>query len=72
VLRTMRKSSWGKTIPVYVISNLSEDQVPGIRDLGIAGYTVKANMEYGRVDEIVNQVLHPEAPQQPTEEPKAS
>jgi two-component system, OmpR family, response regulator ArlR len=70
VLRTMRKSSWGKTIPVYVISNLSEDQVPGIRDLGIAGYTVKATMEYGQVDEIVNQVLRPQAKPGETPEPK--
>lgn len=58
VLRTMRRSSWGKDIPVYVISNLSEAQAPAdIRDLGIAGYSVKANLAYGQVDDIANQIL---------------
>jgi DNA-binding response OmpR family regulator len=66
VLATMRRSSWGKTIPVYVISNLSEAQAPqGLRDLGIAGYSVKANLPYGEVDVIVNKILRPEAPDQP-------
>jgi DNA-binding response OmpR family regulator len=63
VLRTMRRSSWGKDIPVYVISNLSEAQAPaGLRDLGIAGYSVKANLEYGQVDEIANNILRPQSP----------
>lgn len=60
VLKTMRKSSWGKNIPVYVISNLNESQVPGIRDLNIAGYSVKANLSYGEVDEIANKILRPQ------------
>ncbi|HKX72675.1 MAG TPA: response regulator [Candidatus Saccharimonadales bacterium] len=63
VLRTMRRSSWGKDIPVYVISNLSEAQAPvGLRDLGIAGYSVKANLQYGQVDEIANSILRPQSP----------
>lgn len=61
VLATMRRSSWGKDIPVYVISNLSEEQAPqGLRDLGIAGYSVKANLSYGDVDQIANNILRPE------------
>ncbi|HSE60848.1 MAG TPA: response regulator [Candidatus Saccharimonadales bacterium] len=60
VLRTMRKSSWGKDIPVYVISNLSEAQAPpDIHELGISGYSVKANLPYGEVDVIVNTILKP-------------
>ncbi len=36
VLATMRKTSWGKDIPVYVISNLNEAQAPAnLRELGI-------------------------------------
>ncbi len=62
VLATMRRSSWGKDIPVYVISNLSEEQAPaGLRDLGIVGYSVKANLAYGDVDSIANKILRPEA-----------
>lgn len=62
VLRTMRRSSWGKDIPVYVISNLSQDQAPqDIAQLGIAGYSVKANLAYGQVDEIANKILKPQA-----------
>jgi DNA-binding response OmpR family regulator len=62
VLATMRRSSWGKNIPVYVISNLSEAQAPpGLRDLGIAGYSVKANLSYGEVDKIANSILQPAA-----------
>lgn len=64
VLRTMRRSSWGKNIPVYVISNLSQEQAPqDIAQLGIAGYSVKANLEYGQVDEIVNSILKPQTQQ---------
>jgi DNA-binding response OmpR family regulator len=71
VLRTMRRSSWGKTIPVYVISNLSEGQAPAdIQELGIAGYSVKANLPYGEVDVIVNKILRPEAQNQ--QQPAAS
>ena len=68
VLATIRRSSWGKDIPVYIISNLSEAQAPqGLRELGIAGYSVKANLSYGEVDEIANKILRPNsAPQQPT------
>jgi DNA-binding response OmpR family regulator len=64
VLTVMRRSSWGKNIPVYVISNLNEAQAPpGLRDLGIAGYSVKANMVDDDIDKIVNNILRPEAGQ---------
>lgn len=60
VLRKMRATSWGKTIPVYVISNLNEQDVPeNLRGLGIAGYSVKANMQHDDIDKIVSSILHP-------------
>lgn len=63
ILAHMRGSSWGKTIPVYIISNLNEaDAPPGLRELGIAGYAVKANLQGDDLDKIVNGILHPEAP----------
>lgn len=60
-LAIMRKSDWGKDIPVYVISNLNEyDAPPNLRKLGISGYSVKANMVNDDIDKIVNGILRPE------------
>jgi DNA-binding response OmpR family regulator len=60
ILARMRSSTWGKDIPVYVISNLNEsDAPPGLRDLGIAGYSVKANLSNDEIDQIVNNILRP-------------
>ncbi len=65
VLATMRKTSWGKDIPVYVISNLNEAQAPAnLRELGILGYSVKANLVDDQIDGIVNKILRPEAKKQ--------
>ena len=60
ILRKMRSSAWGKDIPVYIVSNLSEADAPqGLRDLGIAGYAVKANLQDDEIDQIVNSILRP-------------
>ncbi len=60
VLATMRRSTWGKTIPVYIISNLNESEAPvNLRELGIAGYSVKANLSNDQIDGIVNSLLEP-------------
>jgi DNA-binding response OmpR family regulator len=60
VLSVMRRSDWGKEIPVYVISNLNESDVPvNLRDLGILGYSVKANLSNDQIDGIVNNILRP-------------
>lgn len=43
-LKHIRKTTAGKTVPVIVLTNLGEEEAPAsIRDLGIAGYIVKAN-----------------------------
>lgn len=58
VLATIRNSAWGKDIPVYVISNLNESEVPtDLRKLGIEGYSVKANLSNDKLDEIVDGIL---------------
>ncbi|HSX37135.1 MAG TPA: response regulator [Patescibacteria group bacterium] len=68
ILARMRSSTWGKDIPVYVISNLNENDAPkGLRDLGIVGYAVKANLVNDQIDQIVNGILRPEA--QPARQP---
>lgn len=60
ILKRMRASEWGKDIKVYVISNLNEDQAPaGLRDQGIEGYAIKANLANDDIDKIVESVLSP-------------
>jgi two-component system phosphate regulon response regulator PhoB len=61
ILLRMRSSLWGKDIPVYIISNLNESDAPtGLRELGIVGYSVKANLANDQIDQIVNKILRPE------------
>jgi DNA-binding response OmpR family regulator len=58
VLETMRKSDWGKQIKVLIISNLNESEAsPNLRQLGIEGYVVKANMANDQIDQLVNNIL---------------
>ena len=60
VLATIRHSDWGKNIKVLVISNLSEADAPaGLRELGIEGYAVKANLSDDQLDQLVNNILKP-------------
>lgn len=61
VLGTIRRSTWGHDIKVLVISNLNESEAaPGLRELGIEGYIVKANMSDDQLDQEVNKILRPE------------
>jgi OmpR family response regulator RpaB len=60
ILETMRKSAWGKDIPVFIISNLNEADAPaGLRDLGIEGYAVKVNLSNDQLDQLVDAILKP-------------
>jgi len=60
ILRRMRASDWGKDIKVYIISNLNEEQAPaGLRDQGIEGYAVKANLMNDDIDKLVESILAP-------------
>jgi DNA-binding response OmpR family regulator len=60
VLELMRGSDWGKHIPVFIISNLNEADAPaGLRNFGISGYAVKANLSDDDIDDIVNSILKP-------------
>ena len=61
ILARMRASDWGKHIPVFIISNLNEADAPaGLRELGIEGYAVKANLSNDQIDRIVDNILRPE------------
>ncbi|MDX1766009.1 MAG: response regulator [Candidatus Saccharimonadales bacterium] len=60
ILRRMRQSEWGKDIRVFIISNLNEVDAPqGLRDLGIEGYVVKANLSNDQLDQLVDNLLKP-------------
>lgn len=60
VLRRMRATEWGKDIRVFVISNLNEqDAAPDLRELGIEGYAVKANLTNDDIDQLVDKILMP-------------
>jgi DNA-binding response OmpR family regulator len=60
ILARMRASDWGKDIKVHIISNLNEADAPaGLRDYGIEGYSVKANLANDDLDNLVNSILSP-------------
>lgn len=60
ILETMRKSDWGRNIPVFIVSNLNESDAPaGIRGMGIEGYAVKANLSNDQLDQLVDSILTP-------------
>lgn len=61
ILATMRANDWGKNIKVQIISNLNEADAPaGLRDQGIVGYAVKANLTNDQLDQLVDNILKPE------------
>jgi two-component system KDP operon response regulator KdpE len=58
ILEIMRANEWGKDIKVLIISNLNEADAPaGLRDKGIEGYVVKANLVNDDLDQLVNSIL---------------
>lgn len=60
ILERMRASEWGKNIRVFIISNLNEVDAPdGLRDYGIEGYAVKANLSDDALDKLVDDILKP-------------
>ncbi|MGH7195954.1 MAG: response regulator transcription factor [Candidatus Saccharimonadales bacterium] len=60
ILERMRASAWGHDIKVHIISNLNEADAPaGLREQGIEGYSVKANLANDQLDQLVNRILQP-------------
>lgn len=59
ILETMRANEWGKDIKVLIISNLNEADAPaGLREKGIEGYVVKANLQNDDLDNLVSTILN--------------
>ncbi|MDL2363084.1 MAG: response regulator [Patescibacteria group bacterium] len=60
ILKIMRTNDWGREIKVLIISNLNESEAPsGIRENGIEGYAVKANLTNDQIDGLVDDILKP-------------
>lgn len=57
-LKEIRKETWGKTVPVMILTNLGEEEAPkDIRSLGIDSYIVKADLTPRQVVERVKTTL---------------
>ncbi len=60
ILKVMRANDWGRDIKVLIISNLNEADAPaGLREQGIEGYAVKANLSNNQLDQLVDSILKP-------------
>lgn len=58
VLHAVRKETWGKDIPVIILTNLGEEEAPKtIRGLGIHSYIVKAELTPRQVVQRVKDAL---------------
>lgn len=57
-LAEIRKTSWGKDMPVIILTNLGEEEAPkSIRSLGIHSYIVKAELTPRQVVQRVKEAL---------------
>lgn len=57
-LTEIRKHTWGKEIPVIILTNLGEEEAPkNIRSLGIHSYIVKAELTPRQVVQRVKEAL---------------
>jgi DNA-binding response OmpR family regulator len=58
MLEKMRKTDWGKSIQVIILTNMGEQEIPDkIRLLGVNGVILKANMTPRQVAETVKKTL---------------
>lgn len=58
MLRAMRATEWGESIPVIILTNISKDEAPRtLWHLGISDFIVKANSTPQTVVERVKEIL---------------
>ncbi len=58
MLQKLRLTDWGKDIKVIILTNMGEQEAPGIlRELGVTKFIVKADMTPRQVAELVKQEL---------------
>src|SRR5580704_12119534 len=54
MLARMRKTAWGKSIKVVILTNVGEQEIPeNIKKLGVSAVILKANMTPRQVAELV-------------------
>lgn len=62
MLRKLRKDSWGKEVPVIILSNLGDHKkVIEAIEIGVYDFLVKSNVKLSEVVDQVRQVLNHEA-----------
>lgn len=60
VLAEMRKTDWGKDIPVIIMTNISEAEIPStLRQLNYSALLIKANNSPSQIIEMVKKILLP-------------
>lgn len=58
MLAAMRKTSWGKSIKVIVLTNMGEQEIPeAVKQLNVSGIILKADMTPRQVAELVKTQL---------------
>ncbi len=58
MLKQLRAQPWGKDLKVVVLTNVGASEAPpGIRELGVSDFIVKAEMTPKQVADRVKQVL---------------
>ena len=58
VLAKLRGSDWGKDIKVIILTNMGEQEIPPkVKELGVSGIILKANMTPRQVADLVKKTL---------------
>lgn len=57
-LKKIRQETWGKTIPVIILTNMGEEEAPkSLKHLGVEHYIVKADLTPSQVVKRAKEVL---------------
>lgn len=58
MLEKLRATAWGKEIKVIILTNMGEQEIPAkVKELGVSGVILKADMTPRQVAELVKQQL---------------
>lgn len=58
MLEKLRATDWGKNIKVIILTNMGEQEIPAkVKELGVSGVILKADMTPRQVAEIVKKQL---------------
>lgn len=58
MLAALRKTTWGKSIKVVILTNMGEQEIPeSVKQLGVAAVILKADMTPRQVAELVKKEL---------------